>query len=290
MLDTDFKQLPANAWEPFGNGKRSCIGRALAWQEALMIMALLMQNFTSQLCDEEYKLKIKESLTIKPDSLWATRTRERYIQGRVAGGPAGDDPVRIEQRNMRGPGPSISRGDEHPSLNACDHLTDIERLVTASTPGRILAWPVLALGLDGALLSVIPHDESPAPLNGGEFLIHRKTGGQYWYVQHCLIRVGERLTKFRIELVDEVETVGTPILIPSDKVYITALTPLGDHNFSYHDGDGTLSCGDTNSEYRFGALQRGFRVYLSDGYSESVSYLGEDGERPSRGDEWELAV
>ncbi|KAL2787821.1 cytochrome P450 [Aspergillus keveii] len=36
MLDDYFQRLPANAWKPFGNGKRSCIGRAFAWQEALM--------------------------------------------------------------------------------------------------------------------------------------------------------------------------------------------------------------------------------------------------------------
>jgi cytochrome P450/NADPH-cytochrome P450 reductase len=37
MLDAYSQRLPANAWKPFGNGKRSCIGRAFAWQEALMV-------------------------------------------------------------------------------------------------------------------------------------------------------------------------------------------------------------------------------------------------------------
>jgi cytochrome P450/NADPH-cytochrome P450 reductase len=37
MLDEYFQRLPATAWKPFGNGKRACIGRAFAWQEALMV-------------------------------------------------------------------------------------------------------------------------------------------------------------------------------------------------------------------------------------------------------------
>lgn len=38
MLDEEFKRLPPNAWKPFGNGKRGCIGRAFAWQEALLVI------------------------------------------------------------------------------------------------------------------------------------------------------------------------------------------------------------------------------------------------------------
>ena len=48
MLDEAFNQLPPHSWKPFGNGSRACIGRAFAWQEAHIIMALLLQNFTFQ--------------------------------------------------------------------------------------------------------------------------------------------------------------------------------------------------------------------------------------------------
>ena len=37
MLDEEFAKLPPNSWKPFGNGKRGCIGRAFAWQEALLV-------------------------------------------------------------------------------------------------------------------------------------------------------------------------------------------------------------------------------------------------------------
>lgn len=37
MLVDDFKKLPPNAWKPFGNGVRACIGRPFAWQEGQIV-------------------------------------------------------------------------------------------------------------------------------------------------------------------------------------------------------------------------------------------------------------
>ncbi|KAL7929694.1 cytochrome P450 [Trichoderma chlorosporum] len=68
MLDENFNKLPPNSWKPFGNGMRGCIGRAFATQEALLIVAMLLQNFTFEMADPEYKLKVKETLTVKPDN------------------------------------------------------------------------------------------------------------------------------------------------------------------------------------------------------------------------------
>ncbi|KAL1963471.1 hypothetical protein VTN77DRAFT_8372 [Rasamsonia byssochlamydoides] len=66
MLDENFEKLPKNAWKPFGNGMRACIGRPFAWQEALIVTAVLLQNFNFQFDDPSYNLRIKETLTIKP--------------------------------------------------------------------------------------------------------------------------------------------------------------------------------------------------------------------------------
>jgi cytochrome P450/NADPH-cytochrome P450 reductase len=55
--------------QPFGTGVRACIGRAFAWQEALMVLAMLLQNFNFQLDDPSYTLRIKQTLTIKPANL-----------------------------------------------------------------------------------------------------------------------------------------------------------------------------------------------------------------------------
>ncbi|KAF9812238.1 hypothetical protein IEO21_06278 [Rhodonia placenta] len=66
MLDGKFEALPPNAWQPFGHGMRACIGRALAWQEMIIILALIFQRFDLVMDDPSYELKLKQTLTIKP--------------------------------------------------------------------------------------------------------------------------------------------------------------------------------------------------------------------------------
>ncbi|KAH7136528.1 cytochrome P450 [Dactylonectria macrodidyma] len=71
MTDANFARLNEefpNCWKPFGNGKRACIGRPFAWQEAILAMAMLFQNFNFTMDDPNYQLKIKETLTLKPDN------------------------------------------------------------------------------------------------------------------------------------------------------------------------------------------------------------------------------
>ena len=58
--------LPANAYKPFGNGQRACIGRTFAMQEATLVLGMILQCF--QLIDHKhYQLKIKQTLTVKPE-------------------------------------------------------------------------------------------------------------------------------------------------------------------------------------------------------------------------------
>lgn len=69
MLDEEFerrnKEFPNN-WKPFGNGMRACIGRPFAIQEAVLVTAMLLQNFNFTMDDPSYQLHIKQTLTIKP--------------------------------------------------------------------------------------------------------------------------------------------------------------------------------------------------------------------------------
>ena len=68
--------LPPNAFKPFGTGARACIGRQFALQEAVLVLAMLVQRF-DLVGDPEYVLDVRESITIKPQGLTITvRPRE----------------------------------------------------------------------------------------------------------------------------------------------------------------------------------------------------------------------
>src|ERR1700719_1005717 len=57
---------PVNAWKPFGNGQRACIGRGFAMHEAALAIGMILQRF--KLVDvDRYQMVLKETLTIKPD-------------------------------------------------------------------------------------------------------------------------------------------------------------------------------------------------------------------------------
>ena len=57
---------PINAWKPFGNGQRACIGRGFAMHEAALAIGMILQRF--RLIDHNrYQMALKETLTIKPD-------------------------------------------------------------------------------------------------------------------------------------------------------------------------------------------------------------------------------
>lgn len=57
---------PSNAWKPFGNGQRACIGRGFAMHEAALALGMILQRF--KLIDHtRYQMHLKETLTIKPE-------------------------------------------------------------------------------------------------------------------------------------------------------------------------------------------------------------------------------
>ena len=88
--------LPPNAYKPFGSGQRACIGRQFAMQEATLVLGMLLQRF--DLIDHRgYDLKVKETLTIKPDGL---RIKVQPRAGRAASG-GGLEPTRPSRPRLR---------------------------------------------------------------------------------------------------------------------------------------------------------------------------------------------
>jgi cytochrome P450 / NADPH-cytochrome P450 reductase len=64
----DPNKIPHHAFKPFGNGQRACIGQQFALHEATLVLGMILKHFN--LIDHaNYQLKVKETLTLKPDGL-----------------------------------------------------------------------------------------------------------------------------------------------------------------------------------------------------------------------------
>ncbi len=73
---------PVNAWKPFGNGQRACIGRGFAMHEAALAIGMILQRF-KLIDNHRYQMVLKETLTIKPDG-FRIKVRPRADQDRGA--------------------------------------------------------------------------------------------------------------------------------------------------------------------------------------------------------------
>src|SRR6202161_3424339 len=76
---------PVNAWNPFGNGQRACIGRGFAMHEAALAIGMILQRF--KLIDvNRYQMVLEETLTIKADGFKIkARPRTEKDRGAFAG-------------------------------------------------------------------------------------------------------------------------------------------------------------------------------------------------------------
>lgn len=107
FLNGGWEKLPANAWKPFGTGMRACIGRALAEQEILIAAALIFQRFNIEMADPSYQLRVKSTLTVKPEN-FTIKVRRR---------PGKPDMVGI-------PGAPASASRQEPMMERTTQITE----------------------------------------------------------------------------------------------------------------------------------------------------------------------
>ncbi|WP_112264511.1 cytochrome P450 [Lentzea terrae] len=72
---------PVHLFKPFGSGERACIGRQFALHEATLVLALLVHRYRF-IDHTNYQLKIKQSLTLKPDALTLRLARRSRAERR----------------------------------------------------------------------------------------------------------------------------------------------------------------------------------------------------------------
>jgi cytochrome P450 len=70
------KNRPPHAYKPFGTGQRACIGRQFALHEAVLALGLVLHRYELS-APEDYRLRIAESLTMKPQGFELLPRRRR---------------------------------------------------------------------------------------------------------------------------------------------------------------------------------------------------------------------
>jgi cytochrome P450/NADPH-cytochrome P450 reductase len=123
MMDGKFEKLPKSAWKPFGTGARACIGRAFAWQEALLVMAIVLQHFDVRLDDPHYELRVKQTLTVKPRDFYIRATPRKGLDATTI------------QRSMLSSDvvPRLNGVNGHNRTNSKEKLTDLLILFGSNT-------------------------------------------------------------------------------------------------------------------------------------------------------------
>lgn len=183
---------PVHLFKPFGNGERACIGRQFALHEATLVLALLVHRF--RLIDHtDYQLKIKQSLTLKPDNFTLNLARrdsgERRLptaaaigtpteQARPAARRAAGTTLTVLHGSNLGTCSGIAAdlavdGDEHGFASAVASLDDaVGELTGTGGPVVIVAASYNGRPTDDAARFVSWLDElEPGSLDGVEYAV-----------------------------------------------------------------------------------------------------------------------
>jgi cytochrome P450/NADPH-cytochrome P450 reductase len=173
-------KLPPHAWKPFGSGQRACIGRGFAMQEAVLVLAMMLQRFDIELADRNYQLVVGETLTMKPTGL-RIRARHRDVPVGTPKSRAPTAPTRPLVRPQ-----SIPSADRGPLLVLYGSNTGTSEFFAQKLGGEAQARgyePIVATadeyasGIpDGVPLVVVTASyEGQPPDNAGQFLAWAET-------------------------------------------------------------------------------------------------------------------
>ncbi|WP_370422909.1 bifunctional cytochrome P450/NADPH--P450 reductase [Streptomyces sp. QH1-20] len=141
-----------HAYKPFGTGERACIGRQFALHEATMLLGLLVHRY--RFIDHTgYRLRIKETLTLKPDGFTLTLARRT---------PADRAEARAALPGRSGPAPRTDTGDGDEAPTRARQGTGLlvlhgSNYGTCRDFARNLADEAAALGFDATVAPLDAH-------------------------------------------------------------------------------------------------------------------------------------
>lgn len=168
---SDPSKVPHDAYKPFGNGQRACIGQQFALQEATLVLGLVVKNF--EFIDaNHYELKVKETLTLKPEDFRIkVRSRGDSSSFMYTGGSAAAPQATVDQSEK-----------EHELLPENAHHTPMlvlygSNLGTAEGIAREVADQAKYQGFDS---NVAPMDEytGKLPKEGAVIFVTASYNGQ----------------------------------------------------------------------------------------------------------------
>ena len=206
MLDEEFNKLPPNAWKPFGNGVRACIGRPFAWQEAQLAVVMLLQNFDFTMDDPSYQLEIKQTLTIKPKDFFIHATLRH--ENPIAGGSGGVDHAATKQKSKTPTQPTTAGVAGTMSIfygsntGTCESMANSLASAAAShgynASVDILDKAVETKPKDGPVVVITASYEGEPPDNAVHFVNWMKNlkGNQLSGVKYAVFGCGNRTYKF----------------------------------------------------------------------------------------------
>ena len=207
----DFDALPPHSWKPFGNGVRSCIGRAFAMQESILAIAGIVKNFDLQLADPNYKFKTKFTLTIKPDNLMVRVKRRRAIISLPLASHLKPPGVKEEKMTTAKSGAALPMTILYGSEAGSCHLLAKEVQAEATTRGFVASVNSMnsctELPTDQPVVIITASYDGRPPSNAKQFVKSLQDGQALSGVRYCVLGMGHSEWKMTFQavpiLVDE---------------------------------------------------------------------------------------
>lgn len=197
----DPKKVPHDAYKPFGNGQRACIGMQFALHEATLVLGMILQHF--ELIDHtNYELKIKQTMTLKPgDFTMRVKLRDKKILDPFAATTV-TSPAQLKQEVQSG---KLIGVNDRPLLvlygsnmgtaeGIARELADVASLHGIRSEVATLDEKIDQLPTDGAVIIVTSSYNGRPPKNARKFVkwLESVDAGQLKGVQYAVFGAGDR--------------------------------------------------------------------------------------------------